>query len=1158
MDYFLLGLLLIITLLLLYYVGVSLILMVPLGLSAILIVKPGIGADTLNTMVLYTKLNSNLPYTLIRVGYTKYETEINKVIECMKVQQPVNNAESVQGIRTLMDTLITDKNCYTNYPKSQSKNTDAELLAKFNHLLESKKLNDSLNTKISNTINLLTCVYNMSSTSNSSSTENAPNVSRFIRYVFEYILDCKNLHESNSKDENILNEFVSNMVTKIGENFPELKDSSDNEFYRFALSTVHIDFVEITQIMYNQLYLYYLSNNSSITNLNTTIHQAAARLDRYQKSILDKISELSQGYDKSNVKANWVRAYHKYMEGVIRTKLIVIGIAKKIQYTLYNLTDNIDEQISEVIDGLRGMFNNADIHKQVKKLENLLTDAYTKSRAEIKLGGGPQFTPSIIKEFEGIEKDVNEIKKLAKLLEGHDDIEISTLHRNLIELIDYENNRNMFSSYDLDNIHDICSLSINFFDNLENIYTEFLSDDSIESIKEGRECSEYINKNKASPNLLNKLKDCIEICYDDINNIYQGAIGKLLSRVTDMSNIDREKILKNIEGLRAESLFDPNDESNQIKLLDSIAESLPADKKNLARELNNTYLRMKEKYVLALGKKFKKSNDIPQLVTAFTDQINHNQSINVIYDNLLDKMGDINKALALSLNVIKKIMDKPGSSENIRYNTILMGIYDKIIDYLQNGADINFDDIEKLADSVNKDNYGPIIEDVEKKHKGLIDQFNLLNNQNKRLQDRFNKIKDENEKLKNSQTTKDQLANAQAAATRKQKILLNHITRVSARNKQLINDHRKALSTINDQLQTANAKINTLNAEIFQLKADHATALNNKNQPEIDRLNAKHDNEIAQLKTLFDIKTQKSLTKHRKDVENIRKGLDIRYNGLKDKMDIELADIVKKKDIEIDTIKKKIIDKHKLQLQLQINEKDELVEELSSIKNRLRELFAPVYVDAIINPAINIVDAKVQLSVAYAIKNIDIRNKNKEIERLTKENTKASRDKERAETSKNRIIEDIKNMKSKGNLTDDQKKDFSTLNQRLIDQQKIIDETDNKIKGFDEKIKQLDQLQKTNTNLTTDVQDLNDKNTALTTDVQNLNSKNSQLESDIQSNKAIIDSLNNELNRIKATGMYSDEDVKELIKLYTALPHNLLYHENVRRVMQMYMHKHPL
>jgi len=1121
MDYFLLGLLLIITLLLLYYVGLSPILMVPLGLSAILIVKPGIGADTLNTMILYTKLNSNLPYTLIRVGYTKYETEINKIIECMKVQQPTNNTESVQEIRTLMDTLITDKNCYINYPKSQSKNTDEELLAKFNHLLESKKLNDSLNTKINNTINLLTCVYNMSSTSNDSSTENAPNVSRFIRYVFEYILDCKNLYDSNSKDENILNEFVSNMVTKIGENFPELKDSSDNEFYRFALSTVHIDFVEITQIMYNQLYLYYLSNNSSITNLNTTIHQAAARLDRYQKSISNKISELSQGYDKSNAKANWVRAYHKYMEGVMRVKIMVVALAKNTQYVLYNLTDNVDEEISKIIDELKNMFNRADIYKQIVKLEKLLTDVYTKSRTDIKLGGGPQSNTKVIEDLGKIEKDLKYIRKLAKMLSDHD-ANISDKFIKIMELLNNAAVANFY--YGSDNVKSIIKLSNEVLNDLQRIYSnDFLPDEINNIIEDARKKVKKIEDRGLNPQLVNDLRADFEKCIEGINKVYIDSYEQLLYLANELGDVNREKILKSIEGLRFESLFNEADETKQEELIDIITEFLPKDKKNLGRELSNTYLGMKESYLKALTLKLPRDVNVQKLQEIFNKHISHNEDINRKYNDLLKTTGKVNRALESSLVVLRKMQTSSDIYTISEYNTILSGIYDTILKYLQTGLEFDPDHINELINNIEIDKYAPEIKDLE-------DRNSILLKANEKLEADIIKIKYELDNNKKALDKEAELLELKES-TRKDTIGIQQtINRLQHENNTLVDNNKKAINNMSIKLREAEAQMN-------QLKKDHAAF--------IDKLKQDHKKQLEQ---------QNQVSK--KELED---ALEAKIKELNDQFKIDLKatmEVCKSNLLDNNTQKHKEMESALSQLRTQKDtelkelstQKEKISTEMKDIKDRLRQIFDTQYVDAILNPKISIVDAKIKLGIAYAVKDKSDTDKQSEISRLTNENTKLKYDIDRTRTANNHIRKNIKNIKSKSILSEEEKIKLAELTQKDIEAQEKIKELLKKSDDTNETIKQLNQ--QNSMSLT--------KNTTLESDIQQLAIKNSKLQNDLDDKQTEVKTLTDEINKIKNSGMYSDEDVKELIKLYTNLPHNILYHENVRRVMRMYMHKHPL
>jgi hypothetical protein len=1281
--------------------------MVPLGLSAILIVKPGIGADTLNTIVLYTKLNSNLPYTLIRVGYTKYETEINKIIECMKVQQPTNNTESVQEIRTLMDTLITDKNCYINYPKSQSKNTDEELLAKFNHLLESKKLNDSLNTKINNTINLLTCVYNMSSTSNDSSTENAPNVSRFIRYVFEYILDCKNLYDSNSKDENILNEFVSNMVTKIGENFPELKDSSDNEFYRFALSTVHIDFVEITQIMYNQLYLYYLSNNSSITNLNTTIHQAAARLDRYQKSISNKISELSQGYDKSNAKANWVRAYHKYMEGVMRVKIMVVALAKNTQYVLYNLTDNVDEEISKIIDELKNMFNRADIYKQIVKLEKLLTDVYTKSRTDIKLGGGPQSNTKVIEDLGKIEKDLKYIRKLAKMLSDHD-ANISDKFIKIMELLNNAAVANFY--YGSDNVKSIIKLSNDVLNDLQRIYSdEFLPDEINNIIEDAKKKVKKIEDKGLNKQLVNDLRADFEKCIEGINKVYIDSYEQLLHLANELGDVNREKILKSIEGLRFESLFNEADETKQEELIDKITEFLPKDKKNLGRELSNTYLGMKESYLKALTLKLPRDFNVKALKKTFTEHISHNKDINKKYDDLLKTTGKVNRALESSLVVLRKMQTSSDIYTISEYNTILSGIYDTILKYLQTGSEFDPDHINELINNIEIDKYAPEITDLE-------DRNSMLLKANEKLEADIIKIKYELDNNKKALDKEAELLELKES-TRKDTIGIQQtINRLRRENNTLVDNNKKAINNMSIKLRKAKAQMNQLKkdhaAVIYKLKQDHKKQLEQQNQvskkeledaleAKIKELNDQYkkdlektsadyqsnllDNNIqkneemesalSQLRTQKDIETQDALTrlseekdaaidKLKKDHQNqleqqdrasekqLKDALEAKIKELNDQFNIDLkatmevcksnlldnntqkhkemesalSQLRTQKDIEtqdaltrlseekdaaIDKLKKdhqnqleqqdrasekqlkdaleakikelndqfnidlkatmevcksNLLDnntqKHKemesalSQLRTQKDtelkelstQKEKISTEMKDIKDRLRQIFDTQYVDAILNPKISIVDAKIKLGIAYALKDKSDTDKQSEISRLINENTKLKYDIDRTRTANNHIRKNIKNIKSKSILSEEEKIKLAELTQKDIEAQEKIKKLIKASEVTNETIKQLNQQ---------NIMSLT-KNTTLESDIQQLAIKNSKLQNDLDDKQTKVSTLTDEINKIKNSGMYSDEDVKELIKLYTNLPHNILYHENVRRVMRMYMHKHPL
>jgi hypothetical protein len=1132
----------------------------------------------------------------------------------MKVQQPTNNTESVQEIRTLMDTLITDKNCYINYPKSQSKNTDEELLAKFNHLLESKKLNDSLNTKINNTINLLTCVYNMSSTSNDSSTENAPNVSRFIRYVFEYILDCKNLYDSNSKDENILNEFVSNMVTKIGENFPELKDSSDNEFYRFALSTVHIDFVEITQIMYNQLYLYYLSNNSSITNLNTTIHQAAARLDRYQKSISNKISELSQGYDKSNAKANWVRAYHKYMEGVMRVKIMVVALAKNTQYVLYNLTDNVDEEISKIIDELKNMFNRADIYKQIVKLEKLLTDVYTKSRTDIKLGGGPQSNTKVIEDLGKIEKDLKYIRKLAKMLSDHD-ANISDKFIKIMELLNNAAVANFY--YGSDNVKSIIKLSNDVLNDLQRIYSdEFLPDEINNIIEDAKKKVKKIEDKGLNKQLVNDLRADFEKCIEGINKVYIDSYEQLLHLANELGDVNREKILKSIEGLRFESLFNEADETKQEELIDKITEFLPKDKKNLGRELSNTYLGMKESYLKALTLKLPRDFNVKALKKTFTEHISHNKDINKKYDDLLKTTGKVNRALESSLVVLRKMQTSSDIYTISEYNTILSGIYDTILKYLQTGSEFDPDHINELINNIEIDKYAPEITDLE-------DRNSMLLKANEKLEADIIKIKYELDNNKKALDKEAELLELKES-TRKDTIGIQQtINRLRRENNTLVDNNKKAINNMSIKLRKAKAQMNQLKkdhaAVIYKLKQDHKKQLEQQNQvskkeledaleAKIKELNDQYkkdlektsadyqsnllDNNIqkneemesalSQLRTQKDIETQDALTrlseekdaaidKLKKDHQNqleqqdrasekqLKDALEAKIKELNDQFNIDLKatmEVCKSNLLDNNTQKHKEMESALSQLRTQKDtelkelstQKEKISTEMKDIKDRLRQIFDTQYVDAILNPKISIVDAKIKLGIAYALKDKSDTDKQSEISRLINENTKLKYDIDRTRTANNHIRKNIKNIKSKSILSEEEKIKLAELTQKDIEAQEKIKKLIKASEVTNETIKQLNQQ---------NIMSLT-KNTTLESDIQQLAIKNSKLQNDLDDKQTKVSTLTDEINKIKNSGMYSDEDVKELIKLYTNLPHNILYHENVRRVMRMYMHKHPL
>ena len=403
---FVIVLLVIIILISVYYFGWSPMLLIPIGVSAAVLVATGISADAGNSVKLYSKLRQDLPYTLIKTGSQKYAPQIEEMSKCLEARKGSDNAGAVAAVRDVMRRLVAT-DCRSNTELPAVGNAGAQ----FDELLRTKHLDKSLDEKISSTVNLLTCTYNMVAAPRSESSPQFATVSespavadaemptfeqspapvtggssdKFVEKVFEQVLSCETL---NATGDSALDNRVNKMISELSGAFAgELRtEVAGNDFYRFVLSTVYVDFVEVTQIMYNKLYVYYLSKVADIGTLNVSVEHMAERLKKYEAEFSKKLQRMFSGKDTSEPRVNSYRKMHKVIAAIHRARIMAVSLVNKIYAKFIHLGITMDKEVEAAKSQLIAAVDTGSIKKHISELHDVV-DKQVSEISESKRGG---------------------------------------------------------------------------------------------------------------------------------------------------------------------------------------------------------------------------------------------------------------------------------------------------------------------------------------------------------------------------------------------------------------------------------------------------------------------------------------------------------------------------------------------------------------------------------------------------------------------------------------------------------------------------------------------------------------------------------------------------------------------------------------------------